>query len=172
MLTRIFARARLAAWAILLGFPLAGYAAEVEGLRVWSGPDATRVVLDLSSTVEYRVFSLANPHRIVVDLKNANARRPLGLPEPKGAVASVRSGTRTSGELRVVLDLSQAVNPKSFLLPPNEQYGHRLVIDLEAGAAGFLVKDTPPLQLLDAVKAAARGGAACSRSPHTCWPSW
>lgn len=135
MLTRIFARARLAAWAILLGLPLAGYAADVEGLRVWSGPDATRVVLDLSSTVEYRVFSLANPHRIVVDLKNANARRPLGLPEPKGAVTSVRSGARTGGELRVVLDLSQAVNPKSFLLPPSEQYGHRLVIDLESGAA-------------------------------------
>ncbi|MFW6090787.1 MAG: response regulator [Actinomycetota bacterium] len=33
---------------------------------------------------------------------------------------------------------------------------------LEAGAAGFLVKDTPPAQLLDAVRAAASGGAVIS----------
>lgn len=33
---------------------------------------------------------------------------------------------------------------------------------LEAGAAGFLVKDTPPVQLLEAVKSAAAGGAFIS----------
>ncbi len=29
-----------------------------------------------------------------------------------------------------MLDLSEAVNPKSFVLPPNQQYGDRLVVDL------------------------------------------
>jgi DNA-binding NarL/FixJ family response regulator len=33
---------------------------------------------------------------------------------------------------------------------------------LEAGAAGFLVKDTPPTQLLDAIRSAARGGTVIS----------
>lgn len=35
---------------------------------------------------------------------------------------------------------------------------------LEAGVAGFLVKDTPPVQLLQAVRAAAAGGGAISPS--------
>lgn len=33
---------------------------------------------------------------------------------------------------------------------------------LEAGAAGFLVKDTPPAQLIDALRAAVTGGAVIS----------
>jgi len=32
--------------------------------------------------------------------------------------------------LRIVLDLKQGVRPKSFTLTPNQQYGHRLVVDL------------------------------------------
>jgi N-acetylmuramoyl-L-alanine amidase len=40
----------------------------------------------------------------------------------------------------VVLDLTQAVQPKSFLLEPNEQYGHRLVIDLAPGRADAVVR--------------------------------
>nr|WTA65534.1 response regulator transcription factor [Micromonospora sp. NBC_00855] len=35
---------------------------------------------------------------------------------------------------------------------------------LEAGAVGFLVKDTPPVQLLEAVRSAVRGGAVISPS--------
>lgn len=140
---RIGARALLALWLAFI-LPQAASAAEVEGVRVWSGPEATRVVLDLSAPAEHRVFSLANPDRIVIDLARSSVRRALALPEPKGYVAAVRSGKRPSGELRIVLDLQRAVQPKSFLLPPNEQYGHRLVIDLEPRGGEAVVRRTPP----------------------------
>src|SRR5690606_20539756 len=45
-------------------------------------------------------------------------------------ITSMRSAQRTPDSLRLVIDLSKAVNPKSFVLAPNQEYGHRLVVDL------------------------------------------
>lgn len=138
MLVRVWPRVVLLL--ALAGGSLAVQAAEVEGVRVWSGPEATRVVLDLSGPADHRLFTLAGPDRIVVDLPRTSLLRPLTLQEAKGFVTSVRTGNRPGGELRVVFDLKSSVQPKSFLLPPNEQYGHRLVIDLEPGGAEPIVR--------------------------------
>ena len=105
--------------------------AEVQGLRVWSGPESTRVVVDLSTATAHRVFSLEAPDRVVIDLSDARISLPAGIPVPRGFVAGVRTGARPGGDLRVVLDLTQAVKPDTFLLEPNGTYGHRLVIDLK-----------------------------------------
>jgi N-acetylmuramoyl-L-alanine amidase len=126
---------RFASLIALVGVALAAEGAEIEGVRVWSGPEATRVVLDLSGPTQHRLFTLSGPDRIVIDLPGTSLSRPVALPEPKGFVSALRTGARPGGELRVVLDLKQTVQPKSFLLAPNEQYGHRLVIDLEPGGA-------------------------------------
>jgi N-acetylmuramoyl-L-alanine amidase len=56
-------------------------------------------------------------------------------------ITGMRSAQRTPEDLRVVIDLSAQVTPKSFVLAPNQQYGHRLVVDLfdqESGAAPSL----------------------------------
>jgi N-acetylmuramoyl-L-alanine amidase len=133
-------RGGLVAAALLLT-AVPAHAAEVEGLRIWSGPESTRLVLDLSQPVEHRVFVLKNPNRVVVDL--AGARLSSGAPqaEARGYVKSVRSAPRDGGGLRVVFDLKQRVKPQSFALVPNDTYGHRLVIDLKPPrAAGRVVK--------------------------------
>jgi N-acetylmuramoyl-L-alanine amidase len=115
-------------------------AARVESVRVWSGPEATRVVLDLSAPAQHRIFTLANPNRLVIDLPGTSAAR-IPTPEARGFVSGVRTGERPGGELRVVIDLSENVKPKSFLLAPEGQYGHRLVIDLtRSGASGAVEK--------------------------------
>jgi N-acetylmuramoyl-L-alanine amidase len=119
--------------ALLLGATTFCSAATVNSVRVWSGPDSTRVVFELTAPVEHRVFTLADPDRIVIDLPDTKAAGPLSLPEPKGVVAAVRAGGRTGGDLRVVLELTKAAKAKTFLLAPNEQYGNRLVVDLVQG---------------------------------------
>ena len=116
--------------ALLLGHATFAAAATVNSIRVWSGPDSTRVVFELTAPVEHRVFTLSDPERLVIDLPATAVAATLTLPEPKGVVAAVRTGDRTTGELRVVLELTRAAKAKTFLLAPNEQYGHRLVVDL------------------------------------------
>ena len=43
------------AWIMLLSasFTLQAYAVEVSGIRLWAGPDNTRVVLDLSGSAQH-----------------------------------------------------------------------------------------------------------------------
>lgn len=104
----------------------------VTNLRLWRAPDHTRLVLDLTKPADHRVFTLTNPSRVVVDLEDANLFTALDALElTDSGVGSVRAAQRENGGLRVVLDLTEALSPRSFVLPPNEQYGHRLVIDLQ-----------------------------------------
>lgn len=120
-------------------------AATVDGVRVFSGPEATRVVFELSGPVEHKVFSLSGPDRLVVDLAKSSARRPLSIPEPRGVVAAVRAANQPGGDLRVVLDLTGAAKPNTFYLEPNGQYGHRLVVDLVRSSAGAPTVTSSPV---------------------------
>lgn len=120
---------------ILCGLALAweAYAAPVvvKNLRLWRAPDHTRVVLDLSGEVQHRVSVLGNPDRLVVDLDHAVFGGHLAAKGYAGPfLAGIRTGNPQANILRIVLDLKQQVNPRTFVLKPNDVYGHRLVIDL------------------------------------------
>jgi N-acetylmuramoyl-L-alanine amidase len=106
-------------------------ASDVRSVRLWRAPDNTRLVFDLSGPVQHSVFQLAAPNRIVIDVKGAKlATRLDQLALANTPITGVRSAQRTADELRVVIDLAKPVSPKSFTLAPNQQYGHRLVVDL------------------------------------------
>ena len=110
----------------------ANAATTVENVRIWSEDNKTRVVLDLSQSVDHSIFTLRGPDRVVIDLKNSRLAQSLSkLPAGVGNVRSIRSAVRADGQLRVVLDLNQGVRSRSFAAGPNDQYGDRLVIDLQ-----------------------------------------
>ena len=103
----------------------------VENVRIWAENDRTRVVLDLSNPVDHTIFTLRAPDRIVIDLEDSRLARSLeNLPEATGSIRSIRSAVRADGQLRVVLDLNEAVRSRSFTVAPNSSYGDRLVVDL------------------------------------------
>ncbi len=116
-------------WVLAAGSALA--ATEVENIRVWSEDGRTRVVLDLSEPSRHKIFTLRGPDRLVVDLSNGQLSEKFkDQPNAVGSVRSIRTGLRANGQLRVVLDLREAVRSRSFAAGPNERYGDRLVIDL------------------------------------------
>lgn len=128
-------QARVMLWIVLFSM-LFGHtvmAAEtINSVRVWNAPDNTRVVFDLTGPVAHHLFTLQAPNRVVIDIPNADKSKALDLVDFKGGpLVNVRSAAQANGNLRVVLDLDRKLNPKSFLLKPGDQYGHRLVIDLE-----------------------------------------
>ncbi len=114
---------------ISLCLPTPAAAGDVKALRIWAAPQYTRAVIDVSTKVEYEVFTLQNPDRLVLDIKRGKAPRGLRA-DGRGLVSGVRSGTPDKDKFRIVMDLSGPVRPKSFLLPPADRFGHRLVLDL------------------------------------------
>lgn len=111
--------------------PAVVFAANVNEFRLWRAPDHTRVVLDLSGPVSHKVITLTNPHRIVVDIDTASLKANAGLLDfSDSPITRIRTGVKDKTDLRVVMDLSTAVQPRSFLLKANSEYGDRLVIDL------------------------------------------
>ncbi len=130
--------------AALLAIGATATAATVQSIRSWSGPDGTRIVFELSGPAEHRVFTLADPNRVVIDLANSTAANGLRLDGPSGPVTAVRAGVQPGGDLRLVLEVNQPSKPKSFLLPPQQQYGFRLVVDLPPAEAQPVVRKAPP----------------------------
>jgi len=104
------------------------------GIRIsQSADDHTRVVFDLTGEFEHNLFTLADPYRVVIDLKDTRKSEALAISRrTTNLMSGLRSASKGSGRLRVVLDLQGKVRPRSFALKPDGKSGHRLVVDLHA----------------------------------------
>ncbi|MEN8133509.1 MAG: N-acetylmuramoyl-L-alanine amidase [Pseudomonadota bacterium] len=98
--------------------------------------DKNNVIFDLSASVRHHIFTLHNPERVVIDLNNARVSQGFGSPKfDRSLVRSIRYAKRERSDLRVVVDLVKAVSPRSFLLPPADGKGHRLLVELQPSRA-------------------------------------
>jgi N-acetylmuramoyl-L-alanine amidase len=113
----------------LLVFP--ALAVDVHDVRLWRAPDHTRIVFDLTGPAEHRLLTLENPDRIVLDVSAATLKASLAtLDLTNTPISLVRSAVRDGNDLRVVFDVTQGVDPRSFALKASAQTGDRLVLDL------------------------------------------
>ncbi|MEW6215442.1 MAG: N-acetylmuramoyl-L-alanine amidase [Nitrospirota bacterium] len=101
---------------------------DVMGIRYWSSHDYTRVVIDLSSPVEFSKNRISNPDRLYFDLKNTTITKEIktSLPVGDGILKMVRAGQFNPDTVRVVLDLEEIADFNAFVLDSPA----RLVIDV------------------------------------------
>lgn len=112
-------------------------AAVVESVRLWHAPDHTRLVLDLSGSVNYNIFNLDNPERVVVDISDSRFLADLSrLDYDTSPIRAIRTGVRNGDDLRLVLDMEQRVQYQSFTLGANGEFKDRLIVDLYDPAPG------------------------------------
>lgn len=133
---------------LLLG-PFSAHAAELRGVTLVEAENgATHAVLELSKPADYKLFTLANPHRLVLDLSGSSLAGGFRAPSPNGVVSGVRTGQPAEGELRVVLDLGQSVQPRSRV--EREGDSARLVVEL-LGAQVAAGKPAPARTIEDVI---------------------
>jgi N-acetylmuramoyl-L-alanine amidase len=128
-------------------------------VRLWTAPDNTRVVLDLTGPAEHQLITLTGPDRVVIDVRNARLQPGVIAQGNQGVIKGLRTGIRDGHDLRVVLDLKNNVKPRSFYLKPDSSNGHRIVVDLRgavpASASSSSIKRAVQTPAVRAVKAAA-----------------
>ncbi|MCE8024452.1 MULTISPECIES: N-acetylmuramoyl-L-alanine amidase [Halomonadaceae] len=153
-----------------LCFAMPAQAAQVDNIRLWAAPDHARLVFDLSGQAEASVFTLDNPRRLVIDLEQSRLDTDLASLDLQGsAITAVRSGVRDGSGLRVVLELSREVEPRHFTLPPNDQYGHRLVVDMEYPGESAVENPIDPIEAMireQEMAANRHRGEAASETPR------
>ncbi len=114
----------LAAWpALAEGGP------EVLRIRFFSGPDKTRVVLDLDRPASFEVREISSPDRLVINLPRCTFAHSSSIPVGDDLIRRIR---RNPGKNRaqVVLDLTGEVQFKTFSIPPGNNRNHRVVLDI------------------------------------------
>ncbi|MFQ5635944.1 MAG: N-acetylmuramoyl-L-alanine amidase [Gammaproteobacteria bacterium] len=135
----------LLGWVALVAGGLVNAAqVQVQAVCIAAGNDNTRIALDLSRPAEHKLFTLSNPHRVVIDIKPGRiAAGALPLPGGRGSVQRIRSANRQDGTVRIVLDLTRPVKPRSFLLASDGRRGDRLVVDLAPVGAPPRIRKAP-----------------------------
>jgi N-acetylmuramoyl-L-alanine amidase len=125
--------------------------ASVEGLRFWSNPRYTRVVIDADkdTVFSYRELredpAIGKPQRIYIDVHNSRLGRNLQkvVPINDNLLSDARAGQYTTDKVRVVVDIKSFKTYKIFSL----KNPFRIVLDVWGTATGGAIRAKPSIQV-------------------------
>ncbi|MBK9473615.1 MAG: N-acetylmuramoyl-L-alanine amidase [bacterium] len=131
------AAALAVAFLLVAGAAVAADGARILRLRHFTGPEHTRIVVDLDRACSYEVRRVEGPDRIAVNLQGAvfvgGGDRAVG----DGLVERIRCNAG-DGRAQIVIDLKGRREFRAFSLPPSGGKPDRVVIDIIRGGG------TPP----------------------------
>jgi N-acetylmuramoyl-L-alanine amidase len=115
----------------------AAYAADntIIAGRIWPAQDYTRITLEASKPITYKMTLLQNPERVVVDVENVDLNQVLKSLNDRilasdPYIMQLRVAQFKLGVVRLVVDLKTEIKPTIFTLLPAGDYKHRLVLDI------------------------------------------
>ncbi len=136
--------------------------ARLTGVRHYSDPTHTRVVLDLDRSVQFQTGEVHQPERLFIDLQGVDEPGYLDGAEFRGheqvvaieggAVARVRIALTQPGVVRVVMDFSDSGHYTLFTLE-SEGEPFRIVVDVPTATVASRVKSDrrPPKREGDSI---------------------
>ena len=140
----------------------AARAADVKSARVWAGPEYTRVVLDVSGPVTYKIKQ--DGDQLTIDLDGSSIASGFSFPGAQGLYKGL-SGSRQGSNARLTARIDPASSVKSFLLKPQAEYGYRLVVDLYPESGAVAKASTPKPASSDDDESASTAAVASEAAP-------
>tara|TARA_Y100001970_G_scaffold283075_1_gene397390 strand:- start:1330 stop:2508 length:1179 start_codon:yes stop_codon:yes gene_type:complete len=109
----------------------------LKDIRINQSDNETRLVLDLTEKVKYKLFTLNRPNRIVIDLYETNLKKGLKTKIKKsGLINEIRIARNNSRRIRMVIETSEILFYQLSVIPKSPNPSHRLVIDLKRAFEG------------------------------------
>ena len=109
----------------------------LKDIRINQTSNETRLVLDLTEKVKYKLFTLNRPERIVIDLYETELNKGLRTNlKSSGLIKNIRVARNNSKRIRMVIETSEVLFYNLNAIPKDSNPNHRLVIDLKKAYEG------------------------------------
>ncbi len=140
--------------------------ARIQSARISVMPDHTRLVLEATAPLTHHLATASG--RVIIDLEHAALAQPLPMLDLRNSlITRIQAEPQGEHDLRITLNLKTPARAKSLVLGPEQDYGHRLVIDLYPEG----VKDAAGLSALTGGATGTAAAPAKIKKPSAQGPS-
>jgi len=108
----------------------------LKNIRVSTESLETRLVIDVSQAIKYKVFTLNRPNRVVVDLYQADISSKLKQDKEKGLIKKIRIAKNNRNRSRLVIETTDIVLYKVEEISKGSNPNFRIIIDLKRSYDG------------------------------------